>query len=148
LHLFPGQLSGFAHVVVAELTKRMGGDNGTWRAASQGLGGAEVTKDGLVRAWRNVPYSPRQTKFVHDYGRNGRALKSGRDIERTERFEITINVDSYVRGANRAEAAAKWDEALPIVVEQIIAELEPAVCWHCKGKGVVRAKDVPPGATT
>jgi hypothetical protein len=142
LHLFPGHLTGFREALCTEVKRRLGVSDRVWGEPA----GCTTTGDQrrtYVNAWRDVPYSPRQTEFRHDHSRStGRALKSGRTVEKTARLSIAIEVGDIINGANRAEAVAKWNETITRLADEILAKLEPAVCWHCKGTGVVKAPTV------
>ncbi len=139
LHLFPGHMPGFRTAVVNAVNTHLGADTRPLYRSVGGAGCEEVRGSDNIRAWRKVPYEPRQTTFVHDRSRStGRELKSGRNVEKTTTLEVVVRVGDRVEGATRAEAAAKWDEMLSRLVAEIVAELEPAVCRHCSGTGVVK----------
>lgn len=143
LHLFPGRLSGFRGAVIEAVRQRLGVGEYTGWLSAKGSCGEAYQRSGYITAKLKVPYSPRQTEFVHDRSRStGKELKGGRNAERTVALEVTVAVADSIEGKTRAEAALRWDEMLPRLVEEIAAELEPAVCWHCKGKGVVRQSEI------
>lgn len=151
LHLFPGHLAGFRSAVAEAINARLGGYRPGLlgqRYGRSGEGGCEVGRDGVISAWRYVEYSPRQTRLVHNIGRSGRKLTSTHEQPQLTRVTIELRIADRIPGKNRAEATEIWDQELATLVDKIVNDLKPYICWHCGGKGFVSAKDVPAGVDT
>lgn len=132
LHLFPGHLPGFREAVVEALQTIPEVHRESF------VYGASVDRDrrNVVNVSVGVPYEPYHTTFVPDIGPRRR----GKNVPDTMRLSMSLTVSDLVEGPTRAEAKAKWLAEIERIVAQVRAALEPRPCWHCKGTGVVSAR--------
>jgi hypothetical protein len=141
-HQFPGHLTGFRDAAV-EAIKTLPVLAPQPHHSYLRDAGVRVdrSRPSEIEVYTHAAYEPRQTRFEHSLGRNGQKLKRGYHVVEATRLEIKFTVSDTVSGATRAEAVEKWHTQLDAITDAVTEALSPAPCWHCKGTGVVSARD-------
>lgn len=85
-----------------------------------------------------VPFDQPVTEYRPARNLDGSVSRSrkGKTVTVTARRELLLDVPERIAGANRAEAAARWDE-LTAHYQALLDEASVAACSHCKGHGYV-----------
>lgn len=83
-----------------------------------------------------VPYDPPRTEWRAYTGRNGKPLKSGRNVPAVVSRSLTLPISDRVAADTYAEALALWEHQVEHWT-RVVEEASVAACSHCNGHGVV-----------
>lgn len=144
-HLFPGHMTGLRQSVINALTARFGTSSG-YGAPGVYLPGS--SEPNTIRVTFRLDYESPQWRHVErtKYTRAGR--KNGTTIEKVRKYldlpiNLSISPNTVVYGTTKADAAAKFDEAVTAWVEWV-ASHQMTVCSHCDGNGAIVDKSGAP----
>ncbi|TDD31679.1 hypothetical protein E1287_25805 [Actinomadura sp. KC06] len=127
-HLFPGELVGFRdHIKQLAQAHRY----------KQFVFLDHKGKPGVYVSLQ-VPFDQPITEYRPALNRDGSGSRprKGKTVTVTARRELVLDVPHRIAGANRAEAAARWDE-LTAHYQALLDEASVAACSHCRGHGYV-----------
>lgn len=141
-HQFPGHLTGFRDAAVETIkTLPVLAPQPHHSYARDAGVRVDRSRPSEIEVYTYAVYEPRQTRFENSIGRNGQKLKRGYHVVEATRLEIKFSVSDTVSGATRADAVEKWHAQLDAITDAVTEALSPAPCWHCKGTGVVSARE-------
>lgn len=83
-----------------------------------------------------VPYDRPRTEWQAYIGRNGKPLKSGRDVPVYVTRRLTLPIPGRVTADTYAQALVRWQEQVDHWT-RVVEEASVAACHHCDGHGFV-----------
>ena len=83
-----------------------------------------------------VPYDEPRTEWRANTGRNGKTLKSGRNVQVFVSRSVTLPITDRVAADTYEEALTLWEQQVAHWT-RVVEEASVAACSHCDGKGYV-----------
>jgi hypothetical protein len=125
LHLFPGHIPGFKQA----LYEHLGGRGFGGRSQVAGVDCYDDRETRALKIARTASYAPALTTTRKKRGGRGKET-----VPRTVTRTLLLLVPDSVKGANRADATARWDALWAKALELVEASNVQA-CGHCEGRG-------------